>query len=127
MRIRIKEVTQITSLNNTEQHYQQIIEALAPQGKLALIDDPQILDARPLKAKGISLYWGCMFIRLMLATHDFIAQNQLLTRVARLLDNKMLCTTLGEHYGTISAANLQNAHVKIETGRSIGKIVLEGF
>ena len=56
-----------------------------------------------------------------------IAQHQLLTRVAALIDDNTLRTTLGEHYGTINAANLQKAHAKLETGRSVGKIVLEGF
>ena len=126
-RIGIKEVTHVASLNNTEQHYPQIIAALAPQGKLALIDDPQTLDARPLKAKSISLHWEFMFTRSMFTTHDIIAQHQLLTRVAQLIDDNTIRTTLGEHFGAINAANLQKAHAQIETGRSVGKIVLEGF
>ena len=126
-RIGIKEVTHVASLNNTEQHYSQIIAALAPQGKLALIDDPHTLDARPLKAKSISLHWEFMFTRSMFTTHDIIAQHQLLTRVAQLIDDSTLRTTLGEHFGAITAANLQKAHTQIETGRSVGKIVLEGF
>ena len=120
-------MTHVASLNNTEQHYSQIIAALAPQGKLALIDDPQTLDARPLKAKSISLHWEFMFTRSMFTTHDIIAQHQLLTRVAQLIDDHTIHTTLGEHFGAITAANLQKAHAQIETGRSVGKIVLEGF
>lgn len=126
-RIGIPQVTHVASLNNTEQHYAQIIEALAPQGKLALIDDPDTLDARPLKVKSISLHWEFMFTRSMFETRDMIAQHHLLTRVAQLIDSHVLKTTLGEHYGKISAANLQKAHARIETGRAVGKIVLEGF
>lgn len=126
-RIGIKAVTHVASLNNTEQHYQQIIAALMPQGKLALIDDPETLDARPLKAKSISLHWEFMFTRSMFETPDIIAQHQLLTRVAQLIDTDVLSTTFGEHFGTINAANLQKAHAQIETGRVVGKIVLEGF
>jgi zinc-binding alcohol dehydrogenase family protein len=126
-RIGIPQVTHVASLNNTEQHYAQIIEALAPQGKLALIDDPETLDARPLKVKSISLHWEFMFTRSMFETRDIIVQHQLLTRVAELIDSQVLKTTLGEHYGKISAENLQKAHAQIETGRSVGKIVLEGF
>lgn len=126
-RIGIKEVTHVASLTNTEQHYQQIIAALAPQGKLALIDDPETLDARPLKTKCISLHWEFMFTRSMFETHDIVAQHQLLTRVAQLIDAKVIRTTLGEHFGAISADNLRKAHAHIETGRAVGKIVLEGF
>ncbi|MRS91103.1 zinc-binding alcohol dehydrogenase family protein [Enterobacteriaceae bacterium RIT714] len=123
----IKEVTHVASLNSTAEHYAEIIKSLAPQGKLALIDDPETLDARPLKAKSISLHWEFMFTRSMFETSDMIAQHQLLTRVATLIDEQIITTTLGEHYGTITAANLQKAHAQLETGRAVGKIVLEGF
>ncbi|MDX6892156.1 zinc-binding alcohol dehydrogenase family protein [Klebsiella aerogenes] len=126
-KIGIHAVTHVASLTNTDQHFNELIAALAPQGKLALIDDPESLDVVPLKAKSISLHWEFMFTRSMFETHDMIAQHQLLTRVAALIDDNTLRTTLGEHYGTINAANLQKAHAKLETGRSVGKIVLEGF
>ena len=126
-KIGIHAVTHVASLTNTDQHFNELIAALAPQGKLALIDDPESLDVVPLKAKSISLHWEFMFSRSMFETDDMIAQYQLLTRVAALIDDNTLRTTLGEHYGTINAANLQKAHAKLETGRSVGKIVLEGF
>ncbi|EMB4081784.1 zinc-binding alcohol dehydrogenase family protein [Klebsiella aerogenes] len=126
-KIGIHAVTHVASLTNTDQHFNELIAALAPQGKLALIDDPKSLDVVPLKAKSISLHWEFMFTRSMFETDDMIAQHQLLTRVAALIDDNTLRTTLGEHYGTINAANLQKAHAKLETGRSVGKIVLEGF
>lgn len=126
-KIGIHAVTHVASLTNTDQHFNELIAALAPQGKLALIDDPESLDVVPLKAKSISLHWEFMFTRSMFETDDMIAQHQLLTRVAALIDDNTLRTTLCEHYGTINAANLQKAHAKLETGRSVGKIVLEGF
>ena len=126
-RIGVKEVTHVASLNNTEAHYLSLIAALAPQGKLALIDDPQSLDVVPLKMKSISLHWEFMFTRSMFETRDMIAQHQLLSEVATLIDNQVIKTTLGEHYGAITAENLQKAHAQLETGRAVGKIVLEGF
>ncbi|HDT6544592.1 TPA: zinc-binding alcohol dehydrogenase family protein [Kluyvera ascorbata] len=126
-RIGVKEVTHVASLNNTEAHYLSLIAALAPQGKLALIDDPQSLDVVPLKLKSISLHWEFMFTRSMFETRDMITQHQLLSEVATLIDNQVIKTTLGEHYGAITAENLQKAHAQLETGRAVGKIVLEGF
>ncbi|MEO3739763.1 zinc-binding alcohol dehydrogenase family protein [Kosakonia sp. WA-90] len=126
-RIGIKQVSHVASLTNTEDHYQQLINALQPQGKLALIDDPQSLDALPLKVKSISLHWEFMFTRSMFTTADIIAQHQLLTRVATLIDEGVLKTTLGEHFGAINAANLRKAHALLESQRAVGKIVLEGF
>jgi len=126
-RIGIKQVTHVASLNNTDEHYQQLINALKPQGKLALIDDPESLDALPLKAKSISLHWEFMFTRSMFTTDDIIEQHTLLTRVAQLIDDGVLKTTLGEHLGLINAENLRKAHQLLESRRAVGKIVLEGF
>ncbi len=126
-RLGIEAVQLVASLTHTDSHYAQIVEALAPQGKLALIDDPATLDAIVLKRKSLSLHWELMFTRPLFETEDMIAQHQLLERVAALVDAGTLRTTLGEHYGRIDAANLRRAHALIESHRARGKIVLEGF
>jgi NADPH:quinone reductase-like Zn-dependent oxidoreductase len=56
-----------------------------------------------------------------------IEQHHLLQRVSQLVDLGVLRTTLGEHFGTINAANLRRAHALLESGKAKGKIVLEGF
>ncbi|WP_313166421.1 zinc-binding alcohol dehydrogenase family protein [Massilia oculi] len=117
----------VISLTHTDRHYQDIIEALAPQGQLALIDDPATLDAVPLKRKSISLHWELMFTRSMFETADMVRQHELLNRVAAMIEDGTLSTTLGEHFGAINAANLRRAHALIESNRAIGKIVLENF
>ena len=117
----------VISLTHTDRHYQDIIAALAPQGQLALIDDPATLDAVPLKRKSISLHWELMFTRSMFETADMVRQHELLNRVAAMIEDGALTTTLGEHFGTINAANLRRAHALIESNRAIGKIVLENF
>lgn len=121
------EVDHVASLTHTDEHYAQIVQALRPQGQLALIDDPVMLDAMPLKGKSISLHWELMFTRSMFETPDMIEQHKLLDRVAQLIDQKVLRTTLAENYGTIDASNLRRAHALLKTHRSVGKIVLAGF
>jgi zinc-binding alcohol dehydrogenase family protein len=120
-------VKYIASLTHTDQHYAQIVESLEPQGKLALIDDPKTLDAMPLKRKSASLHWEFMFARPMFDTPDMQKQHELLNETARLIDAGIIKTTVAETFGAINAANLRRAHALIESGRSIGKIVLDGF
>ena len=127
-RIGINQVTHVASLTQTDQHFAQLVEALAPQGRLALIDDPeQPLDIMQLKRKSLSLHWELMFTRSLFETADMIEQHRLLDRVAELMDAGTLRTTLGEHFGSINAANLRRAHTLLESGTAKGKIVLEGF
>lgn len=127
-RIGVPEVSHVISLNATEQHFAEIAKVVAPQGKFALIDDPaEPLDIGLLKTKSVSLHWEFMYTRSMYQTADMHKQRELLNEVAELIDNGVLNTTLGEHYGAINADNLKRAHSHLEAGRTIGKIVLEGF
>ena len=121
------QVSMVASLTHTDQHLDQLIEALAPQGKLALIDDPAQLDVVKLKRKSLSLHWEFMYTRSLFETPDMQAQHALLERVAQLIDAGTLRTTLGEHFGVINAENLRRAHALLESGKAKGKIVLEGF
>ena len=123
----VPSVRYVASLTQTDSHYPQIVEALAPQGRLGVIDDPDTLDAVPLKRKAVSLHWELMFTRSLFETPDMIRQHEILERVAALIDAGTLRTTTGEHFGRIDADNLRRAHALIESGRSRGKIVLEGF
>ncbi|MGG1946267.1 zinc-binding alcohol dehydrogenase family protein [Trinickia sp. NRRL B-1857] len=126
-RIGVGMVDYIASLTHTDSHFPQIVEAIKPQGQVALIDDPDLIDFRQLKRKSVSLHWEFMFTRSMFDTPDQIAQHELLERVAALIDAGTLRTTFGDHFGKIDAANLKRAHALIESNRARGKIVLEGF
>lgn len=126
-RIGVGMVDHIASLTHTDAHFPQIVEAIKPQGSVALIDDPDLIDFRQLKRKSVSLHWEFMFTRSMFDTPDQIAQHELLERVAALIDAGTLRTTFGDHFGKIDAANLKRAHALIESNRARGKIVLEGF
>ncbi|WP_108649905.1 zinc-binding alcohol dehydrogenase family protein [Dongshaea marina] len=124
----IGEITHVISLTHTEQHFAELVEVMAPRGKLALIDDPENgLDIMLLKPKSISLHWEMMFTRSMYQTADMDKQRELLNRVSSMFDQGILKSTLGEHYGSINATSLRRAHAHIESGKAIGKIVLEGF
>ncbi|MFK2904219.1 zinc-binding alcohol dehydrogenase family protein [Dyella ginsengisoli] len=121
-------VDYVMSLTHTEQHYEALVELLNPQGKLGLIDDPATpIDIRAMKRKSISLHWEFMYTRSLFHTHDMLVQHRILDEVADLVDAGALRGTMREHYGPINAANLRRAHAQLESGSTIGKIVLEGF
>ncbi len=123
----IKYVEFIISLTHTDQHFDEIVELIAPQGAFALIDDPDLIDARKFKLKSASLHWESMFTRSVFQTPDMIEQHRTLEQVSTLVDEGLIHTTLGSVAGRITAENLRTAHAAIESHKSIGKLVLEGF
>lgn len=125
--LRVPPVGLVASLTFTDQHYKAIVEFMAPQGKFGLIDDPPEFTMSTFKGKAISVHWESMFTRSSFQTPDMIAQHHLLNDVSDLLDTGVLRTTLDQSFGKINAANLKRAHALLESGKSRGKIVLEGW
>ena len=125
--LKVPPVALVASLTHTDQHYKAIADLMAPQGKFGLIDDPPELTISAFKGKAISVHWESMFTRSSFQTPDMIAQHMLLNDVADLIDKGVLRTTLDQTFGTINAANLKRAHALLESGKSRGKIVLEGW
>ncbi|MGO7154265.1 zinc-binding alcohol dehydrogenase family protein [Rhizobium leguminosarum] len=117
----------IFSTTNTDSHIGDIVEAIAPQGRFALIDDPKTLDIVPFKRKAVSVHWELMFTRPLYGTPDMIEQHKLLNKISELIDGGKIRTTLSEIVGPINAANLKTAHAMVESGRMKGKAVLAGF
>jgi NADPH:quinone reductase-like Zn-dependent oxidoreductase len=120
-------VDHVAALTATDKHLPAIVAAIAPQGKIAVIDDPAGLDIVPLKRKSVSVHWELMFTRPLFQTPDIIEQHRLLNEVSELVDAGVLRTTMTEEAGPINAANLRRVHALVESGRAIGKIVLSGF
>lgn len=124
----VSEVDCIASLTHTDQHWASLVDVAAPQGRIGLIDDPATpLDVMLLKRKSLSLHWELMFTRSLFGTPDIAEQGRLLARVAALLDEGRLRSTLSEQFSPINAANLRRAHELLESGRMRGKLVLSGF
>lgn len=117
----------VFSINGTSQYSQAIASTIAPQGHFGLIDDPENFVINPFKVKSVAIHWESMFTRSTFQTDDLSQQGDILNKVSALLDQKSIKTTLGQNLGKINAENITQAHALIESGKSIGKIVLEGF
>jgi zinc-binding alcohol dehydrogenase family protein len=117
----------VFSTNASAHHLGEIAALIAPQGRFGLIDDPDRLDVMAFKRKSVSVHWELMFTRPLFETPDVGEQGRLLDRLARLVDDGAIRSTLTDVLRPINAANLIRAHTMIESGRTCGKIVLAGF
>jgi zinc-binding alcohol dehydrogenase family protein len=122
-----RQVPLIAGISGTDKSLPQIADIIAPQGKFALIDDPDTLDIKPLKRKSASVHWEAMFTRSTFETPDMIAQHRLLNEVGAMIDSGLIVTTAAQELTPINAANLLKAHAQIESGTTIGKVVLSGW
>jgi NADPH:quinone reductase len=121
-------VDYIFCLNDPVGHWDSIVEAIVPQGKICTILslDPSV-KFDTLFYKSVTLVWELMYTRSMFQTPDMIEQHNLLEDLTKFVDEGLVKTTLTELLEPINAANMRKAHAKVESGKTIGKIVLANF
>lgn len=117
----------VFSTNTTARNWGQVVDAVAPQGRIVLIESQAPIDARDLMRKSASLHWELMFTRPIFGTPDMIEQHRLLDAVAELVDHGRIRHTMTRNLGPMTAARLRQAHALVESGTMIGKVVLEGL
>ncbi len=127
-KIEFKHVEYILCLHDTDLHWESMAEVIAPQGKIcSIVDTVNPVKLGLLKDKSVTFVWESMFTRSKYQTGDMIEQHNLLDEVAELVEHKILKTTINEKLSPINAENLKKAHKMLESGTSIGKIVIEQF
>ena len=123
------QVEAVLNLADTDRYWDAIGELLAPQGHVGLIVEPSgaLRIGDPYKAKCIGIHWEMMFSRPRFQTADMVEQARILDRVAKLIDAGELRGTHNETLGRIDAANLREAHRRLESGATVGKLTLAGW
>jgi len=124
-----EQVDAVLNLADTDRYWDAIGQLLAPQGHVGLIVEPvgALKIGDPYKAKAIGIHWEMMFARPRFKTADQAEQGRILERVAGLIDAGELRSTRTETLAPINAANLREAHRRLESGSTIGKLALAGW
>ncbi|ABG42259.1 Alcohol dehydrogenase, zinc-binding protein [Paraglaciecola sp. T6c] len=117
----------VLSTNGTAGHIPQIAELIAPQGRFTPVDAAGAVDLQPFGMKSVSINNFTMFTRPLFHTPDMRVQGEILNEVAKLVDAGKIKSTVTNVLGKIDAKTLIEAHTQIESGKTRGKIVLEGF
>jgi NADPH2:quinone reductase len=109
---------------HTAGNIESFAEIMNPFGEIVAIDGPAGLELLPLKTKSIAFHWELMFTRSLFETPDMIEQKHLLARVAALVDEGRIRSTVRERIADFSAAGIRRAHELVESGRTTGKVVV---
>lgn len=121
-------VDYILCLNNTDAYWDVMAELIAPQGKIcSIVENEHPLELGKLKSKSATFVWEFMFTKAMYQTKDLYSQHEILTTISQLLDQGAIRSTLTETLRPISAKTMRAAHQKVESGKMIGKVVLESY
>lgn len=121
-------VDHVLCLNSTQQHWDAMCNAIAPQGLIAtIVESPAPLDVSRLIMKSSGLVWEGLFTRSLFSTPDLAEQGRILTRVADLIDRGVLVGTATTTLSPINASNLRRAHAQLESGTTVGKLVVSGW
>ncbi|UTN02611.1 zinc-binding alcohol dehydrogenase family protein [Flavobacterium bizetiae] len=116
----------IVDFVDTNAYWDTMVELIKPQGHIASItgsSDPVALNK--LKNKSASFSWELMYTRSMFETDDIQEQHTILNKIADLLDDGTLKTTLNETLIGLTADNFKKAHELLESGKTIGKIAIK--
>lgn len=123
------QVDAVLNLADTDRYWDTIGQILAPLCHVGLIVEPTgaLKIGDPYKAKAIGIHWEMMFARPRFKTADQAEQGRILERVAALIDAGELRGTRTETLSPINATNLREVHRRLESGTSVGKLVLAGW
>jgi zinc-binding alcohol dehydrogenase family protein len=108
----------------TAGHFNAFAELLQPFGELVTIDGASGLDTARLVQTSITWHQEWMFTRAKFETPDMGEQGRLLDAVAGLVDDGRVVSTLTTRLDGFSPDNLRRAHELVESGRSVGKVVV---
>lgn len=109
-----------------EGYWETAAEIIKPQGHIVSItESSKPLNLNILKAKSVTFSWELMYTRSMFTTEDIARQHEILNHISELLDAGTLKPTLTTTLQGFTVENLKKAHEMQESGKTIGKTVIE--
>ena len=118
-------VDYIFNTADTYGHWDAMCELIAPQGLICgIVESTAAVDLTKLQSKSAGFVWELMFTRPLFKTTDLSRQHDILRRLAGLVDGGQIQTTLTDTLQGLSVDTFKEAHRRIESGKTIGKVTI---
>lgn len=122
----VDSVDYILNFVSTDMYWEQMCKLIKPEGRIGcIVGTSKDLNLGLLFNKSVSFSWELMFTRSTFKAHDMDCQKLILNEVAGLIDNDTIKPTMTKILKGFSVGNFKEAHQILESGKSIGKIVIE--
>ena len=119
-------VNYILDFVDLEGYWETVADIIKPQGHIVSItESSKPLNLNLLKGKSVTFSWELMYTRSMFNTEDMVKQHEILNQIADLLDAGTIKTSLTTTLNGFSVENLKKAHEMQESGKTIGKTVIQ--
>ncbi|MFV8282215.1 zinc-binding alcohol dehydrogenase family protein [Christiangramia marina] len=119
-------ISYILNFADTSGHWEAMTKLIAPQGHIAcIVNTAENVNLNVLKEKSVSFHWELMFTRPMFNTRDKYKQHKILARIAELADTGKIISTKNREFHGLKAEVFREVHKLQESGKSIGKNVIE--
>lgn len=126
-KIGVQYVDYILELNDIDGHWDEMCELIKPAGRIVSVtENKRPINLRKLMKKRGHFSWEWMYSKSYYQTDDMKSQHDILNRIAELLDEQKIKSTLNHTLKPINAENLRKAHQIVEGGHTIGKVVITG-
>lgn len=118
-------VDYILCLADTSAYFSPMARMIKPHGHIcALVESADPLPMNDLRSKSASFSWEGMFTRTLYKMSDMVEQHRILTHIAALVDDGRLVSPACSFFHGLTADSLRQAHAMLETGGTVGKVVL---
>ncbi|UQS83421.1 zinc-binding alcohol dehydrogenase family protein [Bombilactobacillus thymidiniphilus] len=119
-------VDYIVALSDVNPHWSEIVALIQPvSGLVGTITNMSLPQMNDLKHKSVMFAWEWMFSKSYYQTANMATQGQYLDKIASLVDEQKLQSTLYTTIPHFNAAGFRKATQIIEAGQAIGKIVVQ--
>ncbi|MCK0743819.1 zinc-binding alcohol dehydrogenase family protein [Chromohalobacter nigrandesensis] len=122
-----EQVDYIFNCHDIGDHWENMTTLIRPLGHIVAIAETQkSVDLNALQGKAVTFSWEFMFARPLHGA-DIAHQGRILATLAEHFDSGHLRSTLSDIVGPLTPTNLGEAHRRLETGHTTGKLVLSAM